>query len=246
MQISGHPTELVQSYTSSTDNDVKSINKTESESQQSVKNQDTLHISKKAQSMSYLFMEASLYVAANKVPRYMPIERNQAVLDQAIDKVKDRAGDDFDEYTLKKMLISEQDILTEIKTFADFEPFSGNIYDFLTQDERNTIALAYDYAIDHDQNLRDVETGAAFIAIERNHSMMRNKGIIMPVHVQTEPLDEHPFYDPKLDDVNKPTTRDLLREKLLSGDLFKDNPFLDTPLFIKAGHLSLNVFEKAK
>jgi hypothetical protein len=135
-------------------------------------------------------------------------------------------------------------------TNTDPSAMSGNIFDFLTYDDKKQLQKAYEYAKENDESFSDISDAAVTLSFTRVREASIRSGTIWASSDSIIPLD-------KLSDNNKPNRpesdkSELLKKAIENTDdasdtllnfintglkndtLYKSNPHLNTPLFLEA------------
>ena len=203
-------------------------------------------ISTAGRSLSRAAQDASDFLRDKLAPNYLPLSRNQELLEQAINFATAELNTDIDRQALREALRLEYNIHSSPPA-PNPSANSGNVFDFLTASDRDILEQAYDFAIENNLDLENVELATGLVAIDRRRQAAEASGTTYLVH---EPTDKAGKFVPQsasksnLENtpVNPNPQQDLV-ERFQSGKLFSNNPFLNKASFINAINRVFNLSE---
>lgn len=195
--------------------------------------------------LSRLYQEASRLIKNTPLPRYLPIERDLIRVDKAVADIAEKMQpSNIDTATLRKNLIAEHRFPTELPRFNPSSPWGDGLAS-LTKADREILGQAYDNSVENNLDLGGVDLAAHFLSSERFDSNMSANGTIMIKHL--EPTGNRGKFIPEINKgellsvESKTNPQFELKNKFLSGELFKNNAILTQDLFLNLARRILQI-----
>ncbi|WP_438864408.1 hypothetical protein [Neptunicella sp.] len=191
-------------------------------------------LSQTGQDINDLYQKVLQVAKEHPSPIYISVDKRFELLEKTASMIA--AKSDIS-YTSEQIHRASQDVgkelnITEIPP-GDISAGGGNVFSFLSQEDKTRLGEAYQHALDNNSDLKDVNTVAFTLAIAKFREEKIASGTIYGTFSKEERESLYELNN-KLEapsDEIKQSGRDfveVLKSELEGNDLFSSNPFLKT------------------
>lgn len=215
------------------DTNTKAIDKNSNDSVEEV------NLSSSGQNINRLFQLALQAAKEHPTPTYITLAKREEILAASVSDIAEKSPMDYTSEQIKRVI---SDVKTKLKIKeippGDVNATYGSVYSFLSSADKADLTQAYQYALDNNTSLKDVNHAAFSLGQARFVEAQIRSGTKYAIYnPEQEPKQESPSVDAQgqsaanasAADENTDYVKSLL-EQLKNDQLFITNPFLRTPL----------------